>query len=119
MNNNYTKRTYLPGYDVGDYLTRKNSKVAEDIIKIRNVTTTHPSSKYIDKYPVTNKDEIYIEFEVIKEPVLHSPEGPTRFVGIWNQMLWHDNTIPYASLLLGYRPLTEAEKVLYVYEEKN
>ena len=112
---NYS-RTYMPGYDMGDWLTVKTDKEIYTIIKITNIST---ESKYNSFYGNIGKDDLFIYYEAIevKEmPKTVDTNGFKRMVR-WELDRWDNNCMTYSDLLKRYRPLTETEKLLYAQEE--
>lgn len=107
-------RTYMPGFDMGDWLTLKTEEPIYEIIQVVEITTEPPS--YF--YTTTDRDDLYIKFkkiEVQERPPMMSATTAKNFLR-WN-LYDRDTCVSYKELLKEYRPLTETEKLLYAKEE--
>ena len=93
-------RTYLPGYDLGNYLTLKN-KPLYTVIKIKKITGSDRG------------DDLTILCEVITIKEYTDPKIPTP---ILRWYMGDENQMTYSNLLKDYRPLTTNEILLYVKE---
>lgn len=112
MSKDWKSRTYLKGYDLGDYLTHKD-KPLEVLLKIKDVSNISKSKwvRYSVDPTINVRDDLIIVFEkiIIKEK-------KDRFSLLQSRWLFdefEDNEILYSDLLKLYRPLTDAEKLFY------
>lgn len=100
-------RTYLPDYDVGDYLTHKEAQTPTQIIKITRVSNCSDSwygsgIKY--------DSDLVLHFDVIKEAEV--PEKLSPIQVRWFLQREHTELL-YSQILKDYRPLTDTELLLY------
>lgn len=102
-------RTYMPGYDVGDWLTYKEDKDLYTAFKICKVSNQNPYSYYANQ----ESDDLYIHLSILEiRPKSKTFTNIEQFRHMWAT----PNCIDYAHLLKNYRPLTENEKLLYINE---
>lgn len=107
-------RTYMPGYDMQDWLTLKTDEELYTAIQIVNISTENHNSFYSN-----DKEDLYIYFNKIEIKERPSPVNTNGLKNMlrWELNRWGDNCISYRELLKDYRPLTETEKLLYAKEE--
>lgn len=102
-------RTYLPGYDLGDWLTLKSDDKLYSAIQITDITDDSGNMYR------SEKEDLYMRFRKVE--IAERPEVVTtkhfRPILMWNML---DNVISYTELLKEYRPLTANEKLLYIKE---
>lgn len=111
---NYSK-TYMPGYDLGDWLTLKADKEIYTILQITNISNEGPMQGFYK----TTKEDLYIYYRVVEvkeEAKVIDTQGLKRMLR-WELDRWHNNCITYSELLKDYRPLTDTEKLLYAKED--
>lgn len=108
-------RTYMPGYDMGDWLTLKADKEIHTILQITNIYNDSPMQGFYK----TTKEDLYIYYTVVvvkEEAEVVNTQGLKRMLR-WELDRWNNNRITYSELLKNFRPLTETEKLLYAKEE--
>ena len=107
-------RTYMPGYDIGDWLTLKTDEEIYTAIQVAKITTENYNNFYVN-----TRDELYIHFNRIEIKERPNPVNTTGLKNMlrWELNRWGDNCISYTELLKDYRPLTDTEKLLYAKEE--
>lgn len=104
-------RTYLPGYDIGDYLCPKQDATPTEIIIITKVTNT---SEAYHSSGIRYDSDLVIHFNRVKEAELPEKLNPVQFRWF---MYRSDTEMQYSHLLKNYRPLTDTELLLYTSED--
>lgn len=105
-------RTYLPGYDIGDYLCPKQDATPTEIIRIDRVTNT---SEAYHSSGIRYDSDLVIHFFRVKEPLVKEKMDMNQFRWF---MYRADTEMQYSNLLKEYRPLTDVEKLLYTTEDE-
>lgn len=111
-------RTYMPGYDLGDWLTLKKDKEIYIIIQITDVSIENKLTGVFYTYE-NGKDELFIYYKTVQvkeEPEIVDQNSLRRQLH-WAVEPWNNNCVTYSNLLKDYRPLTDTEKLLYAKED--